>query len=341
MIMRVNIIFRQGLIGDTIVAIPALHYLRGKFPHSKNIYISMVRSKKHCKPSQILDGSGLIDKFILVRKYSHYLYIKDLLSLYVLILKNQRHDSHVYFLESGNYNLKNKKKLLQLLGIVRVKFIDKFIGQNIVSHLLEIVGGSSIIKDNSHYPQFIYNDNAEGDFARSWLKQLRYKKVYVLAINANFQSRIWKVENFLYVAKEIYRKTGAKPILMGGGDDIQKNQSFVSELGFGYNAAGIFTLKHSIEIMKYMGFYLGNDTGVMHMAALSNIKCFSVISGINDTEKWLPYGNQHNVYSFETLCGKCMLRECNQDSHLCMDGINADDIIKDVEIYVKNKPEYT
>ena len=72
--MRVNIIFRQGLIGDTIVAIPALHYLREKFPHSKNIYISMVRSEKHCKPSQILDGSRLIYKFILVRKYSHYLY---------------------------------------------------------------------------------------------------------------------------------------------------------------------------------------------------------------------------------------------------------------------------
>ena len=340
--MRINIIFRQGLIGDTIVAIPALNYLKKKFPYSRNIYISMVRSEKHCKPSQILDGAGLVDGFIIVRKYSYYLYIKDLLSLYIFILRCQRYNSHVYFLESGDYNLKRKKKVLKLFGVARIKFLDRFNTKNCVLHLLEIVTPTSLtVEDSGHYPQFTYRDSTENDFVKNWLKQLGCKKVYVLAINANFESRIWKVENFLHVVREVYRKTGARPILMGGDGDIQRNESFVSELGFGYNTAGFFSLKHSIEIMKYVGFYLGNDTGVMHMAALGNLKVFGIISGINDTEKWLPYGNHHSIYSFNTPCKGCMLRECNQESHLCMDGINTKYVIKDIEAYVKNKSWHT
>jgi len=335
--MRVNIIFRQGLIGDTIVAIPALHHLRKERSSSKNVYVSIIQSEEQYRPSQILDGSNLIDQFILVRKYSIFLYIKDLLGLYVFILKSQRLDSYVYLLESDDFNNKRKKRLLKLLGVAKVECVDKSISSNIVSQLLEVVGGVLAVKKSREYPDFTYLDNAEDAFVRRWLEQQKYKKLYALAINANFQSKTWGVKKFLKIAMEVYTKTGFKPVLMGGVNDINSNQFFIDKLGFGYNIAGIFTLKHSIEIMKYMEFYLGNDTGVMHMAALKNTQCFAIFSGIEKKKKWLPYGVGHRVYSHKTMCRGCLLRVCNQKVHLCMDGISTKNVIKDIELYINKR----
>lgn len=335
--MRVNILFRQGLIGDTIVAIPALHYLKKKQPSSRNIYVSIVQSENHYKPSQILDGSGLIDQFILIRKYSRLLYVKDLFSLYVLILQCQKFDSRVYILESDDFNNKRKAWIFRLMGIARVKYIDKSIDSNIVSQLLRLVGSISGDKDNGQYPKFLYSDITKDGFVRHWLERKKCRKLYALAINANFQSKKWKVQNYQDIARELYKKTGAKPVLMGGANDIESNQNFINELGFGYSVAGVFTLKHSIGIMKYMGFYLGNDTGVMHMAALSNIKCFAIFSGIEKKTKWFPYGAGHQVYLNKTICRGCLLRVCNQDGHLCMDGIDKKHVIKDIEFYINKE----
>ena len=48
--------------------------------------------------------------------------------------------------------------------------------------------------------------------------------------------------------------------------------------------------------MKHCNLFIGNDSGLMHMAALANIKTFGLF-GPSDKFKYKPWGKAHIVIS--------------------------------------------
>lgn len=58
------IVFRDGLFGDTLIAIPALIKLREIYSKSKIIYISIESKQFHpFKPQDAIDFTGIVDEF--------------------------------------------------------------------------------------------------------------------------------------------------------------------------------------------------------------------------------------------------------------------------------------
>ena len=59
------LIFRNGQLGDTLTSVPALWVLRENFPNSEFTLLHDIHKNEDFIISrEVLDGSGLIDKFI-------------------------------------------------------------------------------------------------------------------------------------------------------------------------------------------------------------------------------------------------------------------------------------
>jgi len=83
-------------------------------------------------------------------------------------------------------------------------------------------------------------------------------------------------------------------------------------VGTGLCAAGELSVRESAALMEGARFYLGNDTGVMHLAAAVSIPCVGVFSARNWPGIWEPYGHGHKVLRFDVPCSGCHLAVCNK-----------------------------
>ena len=71
---------------------------------------------------------------------------------------------------------------------------------------------------------------------------------------------------------------------------LEKKKNFILDL-FGKS-----TLIEIFNIMKHCNLFIGNDSGLMHMAALANIKTFGLF-GPSDKFKYKPWGKGNIVIS--------------------------------------------
>lgn len=64
-------VYRLGSVGDFVVALPALHLLRRRFPTAKiQLLSNHPMDDRAAPPSSLLDGSGLINSFIFYRPHA-------------------------------------------------------------------------------------------------------------------------------------------------------------------------------------------------------------------------------------------------------------------------------
>ena len=72
-----------------------------------------------------------------------------------------------------------------------------------------------------------------------------------------------------------------------------------------------------IAALERCAFYLGNDTGTMHMAVAAGIPCVAVFSSRDFPGNWYPYGNGHVVFRTPIKCEGCFLEKCIENEMRC------------------------
>jgi len=97
------------------------------------------------------------------------------------------------------------------------------------------------------------------------------------------------------------------------------------------NLAGKTSIKELIEKIAGLDLFVTNDSGPMHVAASYKIPTVTLFGPTkhNETSQW----NNKNSYiiSHNLECAPCMKRECPLQTHECMKGIKAEEVIKVLE----------
>ena len=89
--------------------------------------------------------------------------------------------------------------------------------------------------------------------------------------------------------------------------------------GRGYNAAGALGIRSGLAAMKQCRFFIGNDTGTMHMAAAVGLPCVAVFSARGTVPGlWYPLGQGHQVFRTTIDCEGCGLVECLERGNECI-----------------------
>jgi heptosyltransferase III len=111
---------------------------------------------------------------------------------------------------------------------------------------------------------------------------------------ANFSGKIWPVERYVAVANALAAKVDGV-ILLGGRADQALAAQFMAQATLPvYDACGALTLPQSYALLRQCHFYLGNDSGLGHMAAAAGLPTLTLF-GPGSPVRYRPWSQQASV----------------------------------------------
>ena len=163
--------------------------------------------------------------------------------------------------------------------------------QNVISELeknLYLLTASGF-EVNSNHVELFYG--AEDFYQAQELLQsipVSCKKV-ILGIGAGGASRKYPVEKYLVALKALAKKALVF-VIVGGQAELDDAEFLEKNLPNGkvLNLTGKTTLRETEAIISQSDFYIGNDTGVMHISAAAKIPCLVLYREAQDKEDYLP-----------------------------------------------------
>lgn len=309
--MSKAIIFKSGLLGDTITVIPTLINLNKR--HSKIFYVSVQYNRSDINAKTVLERTDLVANFLILRYYNKTLLLLDIIKLIKLIFLNNI--SCVYHLESSNFQYKSKKLFFRLLGIKKFDYSTNSENKNVYEDIawtakvdfisfkeLELVERDS---------DFLYlKERGILDFLK---KKKTTSKIILIGIGSNFQTKKWALNNYKLLVEKILKSGNYFPIILGTSKENQEAEDLLNYLGLGINLCGQTSIYESLLIIsKYVDFYVGNDSGLMHIAAIFKKKVLGIFSSIDFTGKWDPVITDHIVVRNSVDCAACFKKECTE-----------------------------
>lgn len=327
------LVYRIGQIGDTVAALPGLWVLRRQFPGAQIVVLSEFPAKaNHLPPETVLPPTGLVDGF---EKYPGGASLKNGFAAWRQLrrLRSQGFDTLVYLtptLRTPRQRLRDKL-FFCLCGIRRfwaTKGFPKDFAPRQPDGIL-----ASMPKEPDALLERLRLDGVQVpppgrgcmDLAITETERARAKRWWsekgmsqipsnwvAICPGAKWTSKQWPWERYAEVVSLLIANDKVFPVIIGGGEDRGIGLRMLTHWGTGLCAAGELKVRESAALMENARFYLGNDTGAMHLAAAVGKPCVGVFSAQDWPGKWEPYGEGHKILRREVPCSGCRLAECDK-----------------------------
>ncbi|MFH1211585.1 MAG: glycosyltransferase family 9 protein, partial [Candidatus Woesearchaeota archaeon] len=157
--------------------------------------------------------------------------------------------------------------------------------------LLPLIAGLKIIEKNSlpftKYPCRMYFNKDEENAVKKYLGKNEKKRIAV-DIESNDTSRCWSTHNFSMLIGLLLKRKYSVYLL---GIDRQQNSPIIEKFGKKIqDIVGKTPIRESASLLKKMDFYVGNDSGLSHVAAAVDTSSLtilidSVVDIFNDPKK--------------------------------------------------------
>lgn len=330
------LVYRIGHLGDTIIALPAFWEIRKRFPASKITLLTNAdaKNKNYITAKNILPEEGLFDSYITYDNSAERLDKIKVFAKLFLKLRLGRYDS-LYYLSTRNRTdeqIDRDLKFFRLAGIREIYGID-YLRKNQLSFdetkplpvvepeyqflLNSIDGVFSSKKDELKID--LQLSRAEEKFSADWLKKncgeyFFRKRIIAVAPGSKWSSKLWFENNYLEILKKLIREFDVFPVIFGGREDFETGERILSNLKHGANAAGSFSIRESAAALENCIFYLGNDTGTMHLAATVGTTCVAVFAATDYPERWYPFGTDNQIFRKNVECEGCHTPQCFNDN---------------------------
>jgi heptosyltransferase III len=329
------LVFRIGLIGDTVAAVPSLWALRRQFVDAHIVVLSEIPAKQtHLPPETVLPPSGLVDGF---EKYPGGASLKNFLAAWKQVrqLRKQGFDTLVYLTPST----RTKKQRLRDHLFFRLCGLKHFLAtkgfeDNLHPRLPDGKLATKASEADALLNRLKLDDlpvparhegcmdlritEIERHTARDWwLKKMgdrpKPNRWVAICTGGKLTSKLWPWERYGLVGRLLIEKQGLFPVIIGGREDREIGEKLLASWGTGLCASGELSVRESAALMEDAQFYLGNDTGVMHLAAAVGKPCVAIFSARDWPGIWEPYGKGHKVIRFDVPCSGCQLAVCDKD----------------------------
>ncbi|MBS0185588.1 MAG: glycosyltransferase family 9 protein [Proteobacteria bacterium] len=129
-------------------------------------------------------------------------------------------------------------------------------------------------------------------------KNVEEKKTLIaLGMGANWRGKIWRIENFIALVKKMKADQELFPncrfVLLGGPDERHLIDAFLKE----FKKEEIIDLMGKVDLLmafaalKNVDMFIGNDSGLMHLAAAAEIPTVGLF-GPSRIEHYRPWGEK-------------------------------------------------
>lgn len=300
------LIFRRGSIGDAIVSIPALNYIRNKYAGREIICLSNSPVMEAASPvKSVLENSGLIDDFIDLPPGGGGI---QSLRHRINLIRGLKCQAAIYLSEPSPRSALAKEMLFfKLCGIPAILGLPfggalrsyRHAGENLweseSARLLRVVGGVGAPEPDW---SFQFTDQ-EHQTAQDLLHGLAGAKGHVaFSIGAKLPDKDWGDANWIQVLGALTKRYPQLGLVSVGASEEHGRTEQVTRgwTGPKVNLCGTSEARISALAMQGAVFYLGHDSGPMHLAALAGTSCIAIFSARAKPGVWFPHGEGHHIF---------------------------------------------
>jgi len=257
-------------IGDAILTTPTLEALHFKYPNAVFDIVGDKRSRilfKYCPYM-----NNFIEKDKSLGWYGLLSLIKEMRKETYDLAVDLRSDVLLYFIIS-------KQKFFKASNNSSPNF------HSAEKHFLSI---KKIIQDNPPLAN-IWLSDYESEISRKIYNKYSNSRFLTLGLGANFSGKIWDIAKFIDLVKFLKNIFGVI-ILVGDQKDAILSKKFISEYkGTVIDCCGHYNLLETAAIIKKSNFFVGNDSGLGHIASAVGTKSFTIF-GVGSPYRYRPWG---------------------------------------------------
>ncbi len=352
-----QLVIQTAFIGDVLLSIPLLKQIKKEFPNETLVYCCRKGLGDFLLKTQLVDEVIEVDK-------NNDLSIKDSQKK----LKSQEYD----FIVSPHESFRTLILISQLKANKKIgfhKFWSQFLFYKTIKRdkglhdslrqmslfqglkkefSLEFKSTIDIMKKSftqelkskntlsidRKIPE-LYNltfentDNRGNSFDRSGNEQL----IVTLAPGSTWATKMWPVENY----KELTQKLISKNIqvnLIGSPDEKSLCNEISDKISGVKNYAGELSLFDSYKLLRESDVVVSNDSGAMHLAALSDRKIVSIFGPTVPSFGYSPWVSKSIIVEANLSCrpcGKHGAKKCPIKTHACMKNLSVNDVLNSVQ----------
>ncbi|WP_158945509.1 glycosyltransferase family 9 protein [Granulicella sp. S190] len=342
------LIYRLGSLGDTLIALPALHLVARAFPEAERRMLTNFPVNVKAPPAAaILEGSELVHGYF---RYGVGMRSpRELISLWWQILR-WRPQVLVYLGPArGVDSARRDAKFFRLCGIRRL--IGVPITEEMQQNLWEDSTGSLEPEGARLARNVVELGDARLDDPASWdlhLTPAEHKRakdalagaaglpLIAVSVGTKVQSKDWGRDNWRALLSRVAVLYPDFALALCGAPEESEASNFAAD-GWRQNSAGpvlnlcgLLTPRESAAVFAQARLFVGHDSGPMHLAAAVQTPCVAIFAARNKPRVWFPYGKQHRVVYHKTDCWGCGLETCILERKRCLTSITVDEVVNEV-----------
>jgi lipopolysaccharide heptosyltransferase I len=196
-------------------------------------------------------------------------------------------------------------------------------GVHSVDTLMSALGGLGIPVDGPP----VFEIAIPGE-ARSWAAKITPESPFVAVNpNARWDTKRWPIASFAALSKEIYRRSGALSVIVGGSDDVERGEELARLIGpaaTNLTASGGFA--RLAAVLERATLMITHDSGPMHLSAAVGTPVIAMFGPTNPALTG-PYGKGHVTVKADVDCSPCRNKKDCPRSIECMTKITVEDAL--------------
>jgi heptosyltransferase-3 len=342
------LIYRLGSLGDTLIALPALHLVASAFPDAERRMLTNFPVNVKAPPAAaILGDSGLV--------HGYFRYAvgtrspREVLALWWQLLR-WRPQVLVYLgSKRGVESARRDAKFFRLCGIARLIGVpdtedmqeNRWLGDELAlepegARLARNVAelGDARLEDPQSWD--LHLTQAERERAKEALASVAGHPLIAVSVGTKVQSKDWGRENWRALLGRLAGLYPGYALALSGAPEESEASEFAVEGWRGVssqpvvNLCGLLTPRESAAAFAQARVFVGHDSGPMHLAAAVQTPCVAIFAARNKPRVWFPYGRQHRVVYHQTDCWGCGLETCVVERKKCLTSITVDEVVAEV-----------
>ncbi len=139
----------------------------------------------------------------------------------------------------------------------------------------------------------------------------------------------WPFDCFFSLAKKLRQKGHSVKWLIGPSEDHQLHQLY----HYGESIDNVLQtdqVKAIMDIFDFARYYIGNDSGISHLAALMGMDS-TIIFGPSDARRWKPMGPKVNVIPEKPFCPPCFETSNRHCTHRnCFNEVSVENVLDSI-----------
>ncbi len=289
------LIVKNRALGDSIMGLSSVQYLRVLYPKANIIYaVPQWVAPLYKEVQTAADSIYPLSLKTLKEVYKVY---KD--------LKRMKVD-HIHEMHQSGRGAKVFKLIALVMGIPytnhnhHLKSGTKVIDQGVIKPLIQRdLDGVFSFLGNGEVPKFL-------DYPpKMSLKALPTKSPrIIMGVVATRKTKMWPLENYIKLAGLFQEHFPSFKVVipLSKGQEDQKIKAELESLGLPENTTVIsLPLAELPSYFAESAFYIGNDTGLKHIAVAVGLKSYTLF-GPEPANEWHPYDvKTHPYFYFEGL----------------------------------------